>query len=102
PWPDTRTSYQVGRPWMFEGKMLRVPTGTPLRSTHFANSSFALAEPEPLTLANLTTKSLVETIGCGMTRPARFRDKTSSCPRHRSDSVRRRDRSANKYPRPSP
>jgi hypothetical protein len=23
PWPLTRTSYQVGRPWMFDGKMLR-------------------------------------------------------------------------------
>src|SRR5213594_2539614 len=27
---ETRTSYQVGRPWMFEGKMLRGLTGTPI------------------------------------------------------------------------
>ncbi len=54
----TRTSYQVGRPWMFEGKMLRGLTGTPMRNRLRANSSFAEAEPEPLTLANLTTKSL--------------------------------------------
>src|ERR1700679_2250736 len=53
-----RTSYQVGRPWMFEGKMLRGVAGMPMRSTDFANNVFALAEPDPLTLANLTTKSL--------------------------------------------
>src|SRR5690242_9265435 len=59
----TRTSYQVGRPWMFDGKMLRGLTGTPMRRMAFANSSFAEAEPEPLTFANLTTKSFVASIG---------------------------------------
>src|SRR5579859_2320666 len=59
----TRTSYQVGRPWMFDGKMLRGLTGTPMRRIAFANSSLAEAEPEPLTLANLTTKSLLAAIG---------------------------------------
>ena len=43
---------------MFDGKMLRGLTGTPMRRIAFANSSFAEAEPEPLTLANLMTKSL--------------------------------------------
>jgi hypothetical protein len=43
---------------MFEGKMLRGLTGTPMRSRLRANSSLAEADPEPLTLANLTTKSL--------------------------------------------
>src|SRR5687767_489742 len=43
---------------MFEGKMLRGETGTPMRRIERAKSSFADAEPEPLTLANLTTKSL--------------------------------------------
>src|SRR3954463_13793740 len=59
-WPAsvTRTSNQVGRPWMFEGKMLRAATGTPQRRIDLANMPFALAEPEPFTLANLTTKSL--------------------------------------------
>ena len=38
--------------------MLRGATGTPMRRIERANSSLALAEPEPLTLANLTTKSL--------------------------------------------
>src|SRR5262249_15571584 len=50
--------YQVGRPWMFDGKMLRGLTGIPIRRNDLANSSFAEAEPEPLTLANFTTKSL--------------------------------------------
>src|SRR5882672_2669907 len=59
---DTRTSYQVGRPWMFEGKMLRGLTGTPMRRTAFAKSSLAEAEPEPFTLANLTTKALTDSM----------------------------------------
>jgi hypothetical protein len=48
---------------MFDGKMLRGETGTPIRMIDLANSSFADAEPEPLTLANLTTKSLTAWIG---------------------------------------
>src|SRR6202012_2061886 len=64
PSPETRTSYQVGRPWMFDGKMLREHTGTPMRRIDRANSSLADAEPEPFTLANLTTKSLTAVIGC--------------------------------------
>src|SRR5690606_13915071 len=63
PRSDTRTSYQVGRPWMLDGKMLRGLTGTPIRRMALANSSLAEAEPEPLTLANLTTKSLVDCSG---------------------------------------
>src|SRR5882724_12655206 len=59
----TRTSYHVGRPWMFDGKILRGLTGTPIRKMDFANNSFADAEPEPLTLANLTTKSLTAPMG---------------------------------------
>ena len=43
---------------MFDGKMLRAATGTPIRRIAFANRPFADAEPEPLTFANLTTKSL--------------------------------------------
>jgi hypothetical protein len=63
PSPEMRTSYHVGRPWMFEGKMLRLAIGTPMRRMQRANSSFALADPEPLTFANLTTKSLVAAMG---------------------------------------
>src|SRR3546814_14171843 len=48
---------------MLDGKMLRGLTGTPMRRMALANSSLADAEPEPLTLANLTTKSLVDAIG---------------------------------------
>ena len=43
---------------MLLGKMLRGLTGTPMRRIALANSSLALAEPEPFTLANLMTKSL--------------------------------------------
>src|SRR6202011_3819706 len=59
-WPLSliRTSYQVGRPWMFDGKMLRELAGIPIRRIDLANSELALAEPDPFTLANLTTKSL--------------------------------------------
>ena len=66
-WPLSliRTSNQVGRPWMFDGKMLRELAGMPIRSTDLANSALALAEPEPLTLANLTTKSLTAVIAAG-------------------------------------
>src|SRR5438034_7750742 len=47
---------------MFDGKMLRGETGMPMRRKLFANSSLAEAEPEPLTLANLMTKSLTASI----------------------------------------
>src|SRR5258706_15393305 len=47
---------------MFDGKMLRGATGTPMRRIERAKSSFAEAEPEPLTFANLITKSLVAVI----------------------------------------
>src|SRR5712691_6402629 len=69
---ETRTSYQVGRPWMFEGKMLRGETGTPILRMAFAKSSFAEAEPEPLTLANLTTKALTDWIAFVMATSGRF------------------------------
>src|SRR3546814_19496524 len=48
---------------MLDGTMLRGLTGTPMRRMALANSSLADAEPEPLTWANLTTKSLVDAIG---------------------------------------
>src|ERR1700732_4770089 len=59
-WPLSlmRTSYQVGRPWIFDGKILRELAGIPIRKIDLAKSALALAEPDPLTLANLTTKSL--------------------------------------------
>src|SRR6185436_4522604 len=57
---------------MFDGKILRGETGTPMRRIARAKSSFADAEPEPLTLANLTTKSLT---ACTVFMPPIF----SSC-----------------------
>src|SRR5438477_7527861 len=71
PRSDTRTSYHVGRPWMFDGKMLRGLTGTPMRRIDFANSVFAEADPDPFTLANLTTKSLTASSFIGSFRGAR-------------------------------
>src|SRR5919109_3455440 len=62
PFSLTRTAYQVGKPWILEGKMFFGETGTPMRNNVFANMVFALAEPEPLTVANLTTKSLIPLI----------------------------------------
>src|SRR5260370_6458338 len=43
---------------MVGGKMLGEPGGIPIRRIDLANSELALAEPDPFTLANLTTKSL--------------------------------------------
>src|ERR1044072_6142025 len=62
PRSDTRTSYHVGRPWMLDGKMLRGLTGTPMRRIDFAKRVLAEADPEPLTLANLMTKSFVDSM----------------------------------------
>src|SRR5258708_36145068 len=64
PASEMRTSYQVGRPWVVDGKMFRGLTGTPMRRTDIANLRFALAEPAPVTLAYLTTKSLLALIDC--------------------------------------
>src|SRR5580693_1657984 len=81
---DTRTSYQVGRPWMLDGKILRGVAGTPMRRIDFANIWFALAEPEPLTLANLTTKSLTDSSGRMRAPPTdgpgRYRAGSAACP----------------------
>src|SRR5690349_8610023 len=61
---------------MFDGKILRGLTGTPMRRIAFANSSFADAEPEPLTLANLTTKSLTAASGFMFRNPlSRLRER---------------------------
>ena len=43
---------------MFDGKMLRVAIGTPMRKSALATMPFALAEPEPFTFAKRMTKSL--------------------------------------------
>ena len=54
---------------MFDGKILRGEMGMPMRMTERANISLAEAEPEPLTLANLTTKSFVAVTGVMFTFP---------------------------------
>src|SRR3569833_2602783 len=90
---------------MFDGKMLRGETGTPMRITARANISLSLAEPEPLTLAKRTTKSFTRLSGAvvGMTfLRVSFPADKSTCPRHRSGSVRRTGRNAGRRPQPKP
>src|SRR3954466_9406871 len=53
---------------MFEGKMLREAIGTPMRMKERAKSRFAEADPDPFTLANLTTKSFVRSRRAGIRR----------------------------------
>ena len=55
----TRTSYQVGSPWMLEGNRFFPETGIPIRKIACISNPFALADPVPLTLASLSAKSLV-------------------------------------------
>src|SRR5690349_12690829 len=76
PCSETRTSYHVGRPWMFEGKMLRGLTGMPMRMIDLAKSVFAEADPDPFTLANLTTKSLTACSGFMRRGPRRARGRS--------------------------
>src|SRR3984957_9178921 len=54
----TRISYQVGRPWMFDGKRFFPETGTPIRKIARINRLLALDDPVPLTFASLIAKSL--------------------------------------------
>ena len=55
----TRTSYQVGSPWMLDGKTFFPVTGIPIRKIACMISPFALAEPVPLTVPILNAKSFV-------------------------------------------
>src|ERR1700688_4150907 len=67
---------------MFDGNILRVATGTPMRRMERANNSFAEAEPEPFTFAYLTTKSFVALIGLDMAAcPRRIEEKLLHIPR---------------------
>ena len=83
---------------------------TPIRRTALANSALALADPDPLTLANLTTKSLTRwrpsatrSICCSMRSPPEpHRSRNVAYPTRRSGSVRRTTRNAGRRPRPSP
>src|SRR3954468_23812059 len=57
PFSLTRTSYQVGKPWILEGKIFFGVTGIPILKIAFVNKKFALADPVPFTLAKRITKS---------------------------------------------
>ena len=89
--------------------MLRGVIGTPMRRIALPNSALALAEPEPLTLANLTTKSLTRwrpvtrSANCNMRAPpVPHREGSAAYPTRQWGTVRRTGRSAGKRPRPSP
>src|SRR5215217_6372971 len=110
---------------MLDGKILRGLTGTPMRRIALAKRALAEAEPEPLTLANLMTKSLMRCCfsdcmrvlaGCSLMSQARCSapyaccgmpgrhapvpEKTSAYPRRRSDSALHTARSADTRLRP--
>src|ERR1019366_8424328 len=59
----TRISYQVGNPWMFDGKMFLPETGIPIRKMDCMRRLFALADPVPFTVAILNEKSLTPKAG---------------------------------------
>src|ERR1035437_1326501 len=56
----TRISYQVGSPWMFDGKMFLPETGIPIRKMLCIRRLFALADPVPFTVAILKANELTE------------------------------------------
>src|SRR3954468_19454515 len=68
----TRISYQVGSPWMFDGKTFLPVTGTPIRKIACMSRLLALAEPVPLTVPILNEKSLMRDrsdIACNLRPP---------------------------------
>src|SRR5688572_25015008 len=106
---------------MLDGKILRGETGTPMRRMARANNSFADADPEPFTLANLMTKSLTAwmrvrvadvaarsgafmqppfVLADSRAPPASSRAETFAYPMRRSGSVPHTGRNAGKRPRP--
>ena len=58
-------------------------TGMPMRKIALANMPLALAEPVPLTLANLMTKSLMASLGCIINLPWSLSRESAACPRPR-------------------
>src|SRR6056300_612831 len=84
---------------MLEGKIFLGLTGKPMRNSALANRLLALAEPVPLTLANLITKSFTADIGATeafmllvlLWSPSRS---TSACPMQWLDSARHTVRNA--------
>jgi hypothetical protein len=64
----TRISYQVGSPWMFDGKMFFPVTGIPIRKMACIRMALALAEPVPFTVPILKAKSLIPLIRSSVRR----------------------------------
>ena len=51
--------YQVGIPWMFEGKIFRAETGMPILKIARKMVLLAVALPDPLTVAKVIEKSFI-------------------------------------------
>lgn len=51
--------YQVGIPWMFEGKIFRAETGIPILNIARSMVLLAVALPDPLTVAKVIEKSFI-------------------------------------------
>jgi hypothetical protein len=58
----TRISYQVGSPWIFDGKTFFPVTGTPIRKIACMIRPLAEADPVPLAVAILNANSLMRFI----------------------------------------
>src|SRR5512145_3043158 len=53
----TRMVYQVGKPWIFDGKIFFPETGMPILNKARINVVFDVWLPEPLTVATVIEKS---------------------------------------------
>jgi hypothetical protein len=51
--------YQVGKPWMLDGNRFLPETGIPILNNARNNVTLAVCEPDPLTVAMVTEKSLI-------------------------------------------
>ncbi len=54
--------YQVGSPWILDGKMFFPETGMPMRKRARSKVVLAVALPEPLIVLQVSTKSLTTAI----------------------------------------
>jgi hypothetical protein len=51
--------YQVGNPWMLDGKRFFPETGMPILNNALNNVTLAVCDPDPLTVAIVIEKSLI-------------------------------------------
>jgi hypothetical protein len=55
----TRMVYHVGKPWILDGNRFLPETGIPILNNARNNVTLAVCEPDPLTVAMVTEKSLI-------------------------------------------